>query len=780
MKGHGLKIFAAWLLLLAVLLSGCSQSSGTEPQGMDPQKDREEETREQSFGRYLERAIELPEEWELASDYPHTVLQTMENGDLALLDETVGLYTSADQGDTWEPQTASWLTSLKERDYIQEMALSPDGGAAVIYTDREADGNEDGDEDTGDSAYEYNPKYFYADASGESFEFSGPDQENYLHRIAFGRDGRLYGFSLNGKAYEIIPSEDSFKPLFTTDGLADYICFTEKYMVVTASGGISVYDLGIGSLTEDLVLEDFITEQAGNNIGNNTGSYVVVTAAGAGEDVLYLAMESGLYRHVIGGAAVEQIADGSVNSLGDPQMYLLGMEVLSEDEFVILYTGPQLCRYTYDPNVPTVPEEQISVYSLKESYAIRQAVSLFQKQNPDVYIRYEVGMSGSDALTAEDAVKNLNTKLLSGKGPDILVLDGLPADSYKEKGILADLTELEAGMTGDNSLFPNLVEAFREDGKLYSMPVRFRIPIAVGEVEGVSDLASFADTVERMREENPKGAITRLVDEAQTIYTLGLACSPAWLDKDGEIDREALTEFLNAAKRVHQAEIAGYTQQELTEMQERFNGMWDLGLSTELYSADTSFYAMDIAMDEMRLGLGTIEGINSGFTMVSTVAAQEEDVDYTLYEGQTPKSFVPEACVGICMDSAENGQVRAFFSSLFGRELQDLEGLGGFPVNRASFEGLREDPYGEGEGASLSVGGSDGSGERFSLELKWPDEEQFDRLKGIVESLSQPSDNDSVIAKTVREIGTEALNGKLSVEDTVEEIVKKSAIYLAE
>ena len=45
-----------------------------------------------------------------------------------------------------------------------------------------------------------------------------------------------------------------------------------------------------------------------------------------------------------------------------------------------------------------------------------------------MYINYEIGMDG-DGVTREDALKKLNTKLLSGEGPDVIILDGM--DSAK-------------------------------------------------------------------------------------------------------------------------------------------------------------------------------------------------------------------------------------------------------------------------------------------------------------------------------------------------------------
>ena len=183
-------------------------------------------------------------------------------------------------------------------------------------------------------------------------------------------------------------------------------------MVILTSRTVELYDLEAQSLADkDEVLQSFIMEEAGGEIGSNSDSHYIVMSSGE-EDTIYFAMEKGLYRHVAGGTVVEQVADGNLNSLGDPQMSLKGMVALTDDEFLVLYNGPKLCHYTYDPTVPAVPEEQLSIYSLEDDYTIRQAISLYQKKNPGVYIRYEVGMTGDDGVTREDAIKNLNTKII--------------------------------------------------------------------------------------------------------------------------------------------------------------------------------------------------------------------------------------------------------------------------------------------------------------------------------------------------------------------------------
>ena len=47
---------------------------------------------------------------------------------------------------------------------------------------------------------------------------------------------------------------------------------------------------------------------------------------------------------------------------------------------------------------------------------------LFQKKYPDVYVNIETGMSGDDSVTDTDALKVLNTEIMAGTGPDVLLL----------------------------------------------------------------------------------------------------------------------------------------------------------------------------------------------------------------------------------------------------------------------------------------------------------------------------------------------------------------------
>lgn len=770
------KRWTAFLLIgMMLFLQGCSGGENNTPDSVRaPKTSADGGSEEKSMGRYLEEEIILPEDLSVVS-YPQPRLQKLDSGELAVIEPDAGMYVSADNGENWNRKDTSWMKELRNA-YVSDIVIAPNGAVAVVYSPHSDEVEESSEEDSS-----FRPQYLYVDPEGNTKMLESPEQENAVYQFWFGKDSRLYAYTMGSKVYEMDPQSGETKMLFETEGMTDYVCFTDKYMVVITSRGVTLYDMEAGVLAEeDQVFQKFLTEEVGD-IGSTSGEYSVVAAQGDQEDVIYFACSSGLYRHVIGGTALEQIVEGSLSSMGDPMMGLAGIAVLPDNEFAVLYTNAKLYHYVYDPDVPTVPDQQIGVYSLKENYTIRQAVSLFQKQHPEVYVRYEIGMTEGSGMTSEDAVKNLNTRLMSGSGPDLLVLDGLPGKSYQEKGVLMELSELAESLTGEDQPFSNLTEACREDGKLWYLPVRFRLPILMGNPEMIaeaSDLTALADALEKLRAENPEGALTGLSVEEDVLRTLGITCSAVWTDPEtGAINEEKLTEFLEQAKRIYEAEIAGLEEKELEEKiswyQERRS--W---AGFEDYYASASSAALNIAMKAQKAGVGTIDMVDGDFNMISTVANQEENIGYTVWQGQIQNGFIPKCMVGICSSSADNELAVEFFRFLYGRELQDIETSNGFPVNQASFESLKENPRDEDMG--ISIGTSDADGNSFGLDVKWSGEEDFTRLKNMAESAASVCLGDTAIEQAVYEIGPKALNGSASAEETVAEIVKKAAIYLAE
>lgn len=835
-----MKKFKKWAALVcagiitASFLAGCGGGGEENAAAPTPGGEKkntaatEEENTEKSMGRYLEREVTLPEEIGEMTSYPFAYMKMLENGDLLLAERMAGKYISSDNGETWESAGCPW-SDIMGGFYITDIAISPDGGVALVglptggsdagetSEDETAKDGESAEDESAEAADAGTPaedesaeaaesgesadgetsessgymdvvyRYYCYDGNGSEVKLDIPDDAEII-RFGFDNQSRLYGFGSGGKVYRFDLENGSKKELFTADGTIDFACFTDKYMVgVTTRSAVVVYDIEQDIMMDtDEVLQDYIEENLGLSIGGSDVGHSVVLTAGEQEDVVYFAFEGGLYRHVIGGTAIEQLIDGAVSTFGDPSVMLMDMVMLPGGEFTALYTGMKMYRYTYDPDVPTIPDKQLKVYSLLENTSLRQAISMFQKSHQDTYVRYEIGMSGKDSVTKEDAIRNLNTKIMSGEGPDILLLDGLPRASYEEKGVLADVSAVVESMSGDGALFPNIVEACRKDGKIYALPIRVEIPVmlgSAGDVAKVTDIASLADLLEELRAENPEGALLNMRTPEQLLYVLHYGCSAAWTDESGNIDERALEEFLTAAARIWQAEIAGVDEADLGADE---GGYGSLEYPYAEYYGNVGNGAETIAMGAGKFAVGKVGSIDFEYDMVTTLAEEGHDIAAEPFGGQVKDGFIPSGLAGIAANSVEDETALEFYRYLFGKELQDMNMYNGLPVNMASFEELKNNPRAglvegmdERYSGSISAGSPDG-GEMFSIELLWPTEEEFQKLRDMVSSASAMSTGDATIESTVYEIGPRAMAGSITPKEAVEEIVKKSAIYLAE
>ena len=86
----------------------------------------------------------------------------------------------------------------------------------------------------------------------------------------------------------------------------------DEILLCGTFSGIYLYDLKNSGFIEDKVLDSFIKENK-LSVEWTGGGYTNFTFLGE-DHAVYIAGETGLYRHVIGGSTIEQIIDGSLSS----------------------------------------------------------------------------------------------------------------------------------------------------------------------------------------------------------------------------------------------------------------------------------------------------------------------------------------------------------------------------------------------------------------------------------------------------------------------------------
>lgn len=760
-------------LIFLAFMTGCGSSAS------DGNKENQPGSNSSGgMGRYVEEISPLPEEINRNGG-----LNMLADGSMTIISYNSGLYRSTDQGASWQQEEVDYFPMMQDV-YSIAAVMSPEGTAAVTCSGKMPQ-----------AAREVFAEPLLEDWEGNYCIFAFPDREmkivdfgfsqedgSCISSLVFKEDGRLFAGDMNGKIYEVDMEHESLKELFMMEREAGYISFCGDILMAVSAEKVYLYDLEEQvPLTQDAVMDGFIKNVLADGTVRYTGGGYPLIVFGGDDSIVYIACVNGLYRHALGGSTVEQIIDGALSTFGDDGSIYKAMELEGQEFLVQFNTAGGLVRYHFDESMPSMPDQEIRIYSLKENGTVRQAVTSYKKEHTDMYVRYEVGMDGEDGMTEEDAIKRLNTRILSGEGPDVIILDGLPMDSYMEKEMLADLSETLESLGQEDALFSNLKEGFRqENGEIYAMPLCIQVPLLVGNTDFINnmrDLKGFADGMEELREEYPDGGLLGIYDAEAMLKLFGMVSSSAWVDETGQIDREAVEEFLMQVKRIYEAELFGALPEEMAALQEEDEELSQYGVDAAEYKMEVCNNVIDIRRGYARLACGYVDSIQLCLDNVTSVIRLEENMTYQNFSGQAQDVFIPKVMVGISGKSGQMEAAQDFVKTMFSFGVQERV-RDGFPVNRAAFENEFDFYEPNGDNGNMSFLKNDETEDE--LRLYWPDEAEEQAFTELVQGLKVPATGNEWLSELVYEAGVEVLEGSASVENATEEITKKAAIYLAE
>lgn len=761
------------VLLIIGMFAGCSSGGN----GMGSTEDRGDMPEAGSAaaaaagnakGRFIESEVELPEE--VSTVY---CLGKLSDGAVVALGADADskksyLFRSEDMGESWTAQETEYISG-----WISGSAVAPDGSVVVCgqFTD--------------DAGNAFAMKRIAADGTTTDIPLALPEMkerqsENFVWQAGFDDAGRLFVLDLNFDLLEV-DTDTGACTKFITDAIGDISYFGiagEKLLLVTLRNGILLYGTEDGmKLKQDTVLDELYQSDTAISARNNERAFPVVFAAGSETGSLAYAGNGGIFFHLEEATVSEQLVNGELNSLGDPSIALYSLVMADEDNFLLLTgdeTGDKLLRYSYDPEASAVPEKELTIYSLRDSDVLRQAIAIYQKEHQDVYVRLEIGLSEEYGITAEDAITALNAEILSGNGPDILILDGLPAESYIEKGVLLDISDVVEDIEQTDGLFPNIKNAYDRDGAIYEIPVRFYPIIVFGTPEAVAageTLDTFTDYVKQADAENADRN-QKILQECTTeelLWTLYQTDSADWQKEDGRLDEEKLSDWLNAAKEIYDVDLTRKDADGVT-----------LYGSEYLQETVRSGIA-GIILKENMSSIGRICSICGVANMLSEAEYLGGNYTYGLLNTKETACFVPYLKVGVNSTGNVPEEAKAFLMTLLGDECGSTDG-NGFPINRAGYLDICQnglEAYGN-EEAPPMISFSDSEGTEVSYILDDLNQENVDAFTELLESLSTPALTDSTIEDVVLTEAENYLKGNTTLEETLVSIRQKLDLYLAE
>lgn len=828
MKYGKLKRTAGILLSIALLLGSLAGCSGKEngepkggPQGNGNSTEGEGDGGEQAMGRFLEDDVTLPIVFGNIFD-----LRKLEDGTLRIIgnngdDGSKTAWDSKDSGANWEKAfDAPAELQDEEHGYIDYAALSSDGQSVWVYNqikdggikpvlyllDKEgnlstipfelppaegrgafvtsqssqsanvAEGSEDGASGSGESGQE--PIGAENEEDGGSLEGETGDgtegsseggltDNNLVTDIMFLGNDQILVVDMTDKVFQISAADGSVKQTYDFSDTQDahqFYAAGNKLVVVTFTEAL-VYDTKTG--------EQQPTEETLQSSVAESGFFNAVDSTDAGESIYYLTGK-GLFHYKFGGSVMEQLIDGSMNSLGAPAFYPIALAMLDEQNLLVAANdtnsdsvgGISLLKYTWSADTPAKPEKELKVYSLYNNRELRQSISSFQKEHTDIYVNYQAAISEENGMTVSDALKTLTTEIMAGKGPDLLLLDGMPIQTYMEKGILKDLSGVFAD--GQGNYFENIIQAYQgSDGQVCAIPARFFIPMAQGGSANYTPGEDF-DTFT-----NRKGVLSGMRPEA-VIEKFWYSCGAAWQKEDRTLDAGKITDFLaklaNAYGEYDYAQEENTTSYAIIEAGRRV---------TELQEVSLSWGDFDLAFGRYQVNVGLYGRMDYG--SLSAVNEKLEQGDYGLMPGQAGNVFVPAMVLGVSSKAAQPETAEDFVKYLLSEEAQKVAQFGGFPVERDSFLSVIDGHEYEGKDGWVSGGSAgDNYDEVLSYALEPTPEEVIQKMVSLAESLTVPALRDDVIKDAVIEQGAKVLKGESTPEEATDAIMQKVNIYLAE
>lgn len=783
----------AGILLSAVLLlgslAGCSGKENVEP-GASPQgngNSTEGEGGEQAMGRFLEDDVKLPivfnDIFDMRKLEDGTIRVIGNNGD----DGSKTVWDSKDSGVNWE-KAFDIPAELEdgENGYVDGAALSPNGQSVWLYN-KVADGgvrcvlyllDQNGGlaevpfelpAAEGKNITSSSQPVNTSEDSGDGAEGDGSISSisNLVTDIMFLGNDQILVVDMTDKVFQISTEDGSTKRTYEFGATQEACQFytAGKKMVVATSTEALVYDTETG--------EQMPTEEALQGSVADSGFFNAVDSTDDGESIYYLTGK-GLFHYKFGGSVMEQLIDGSMNSLGAPAFYPIALAMLDEQNLLVAANdenaeaagGVSLLKYTWSADTPAKPDKELKVYSLYNNRELRQAISNFQKDHTDIYVNYQAAMSEDNGMTVSDALKTLTTEIMAGKGPDLLVLDGMPIQNYMEKGILKDISAVLAD--GEGKYFENIIKAYQGDGgQAYAVPARFLIPMAQGSSANYTPGEDF-DTFT-----SKQGVLSGMIPEA-TVEKFWYSCGAAWQKEDGTLDAGKITDWLTKLKNAYG---------EYDRLQEESSTTYVIsdggGAFTQFQELSLSWGDFDLAFGRYRVNVGLSGWIDYG--QLSAVNEKLEQGDYGLMPGQAGNVFVPSMVLGISSKAAQPETAEEFVKYLLSPEAQKAAQFGGLPVERDSFLSVIDGHEYEGKGNWVS-GGSAGANadERLSYKMEPTPKEEIEKMTAMAESLTVPALLDDVIKDAVIEQGTKVLKGEAAPEEAADAIMQKVNIYLAE
>lgn len=470
---------------------------------------------------------------------------------------------------------------------------------------------------------------------------------------------------------------------------------------------------------------------------------------------------AGIYKVALGGGYLQTVTDTHSYAFADSTARLAKLCAANDDSFWMVCYPQQklrLYRYVFDPDAPVVSANSLYIWTMENNALLQLAVSSFAQQNPDCEVVLEVARgTDASAQTDEDIIRALNTQMLGGDVPDVLILDGLPIDSMIKQGLLTDLS----GIVNEVDYYYNILSCYTRDGNAFAYPTMFWIPAMVQSAKAESYDISSMQTLDDLRPLITKPDQLYLGGYYHVFNSLYAASAPSIFPDNTRVDENALRTFLSVTQDTVAAHglsgqeyVPGWEEMMVSDGIGNFVAPIEPSLN-QLYRGENQGlpYAMGILYEYF-------SAINMSHNYNGPAGR------FAPLPGNT---FVPRCVAGVPVGAANTDGGKQFIKTLF--ECQTAEN-----ARYTSFPGFL---VRRGLEMQLGVETAEEANNDPNIPYDFPNP-QNSNIEELIAALQTPSPIDSVLESKVYEQAKNLYMGYTDLDTAVATILQNTQLYFAE
>lgn len=574
------------------------------------------------------------------------------------------------------------------------------------------------------------------------------------------QDGQLYLYQIDKNKVISLNAEGEYN--YAVD-------FLDKEIYALTTNGLKI--INTNNVKE--VKSQDLTQQVENKIQENQSSNIAIDITEEDEEK-YMIFADNCEISKLNGKEEVRLVDGNKTVLGDIN-YVIQKIIYGQNSIFALVLNeennafvPELYQYCYDETLEKT-EQEIRIYCLEENIDdLEQVVNAYQRQNPNINVKVETGLYG-DSITVSDAIKQLNTEIAAGNGPDILILDGMDVENYIEKNLLIDISECLDKVSGEEELFQNITDLYRDGDAIYAVSGRFS-PMYTASMEkdipsNPKEILEYMESLSLEKDEKPVFSDFSYNQIVSILYRTNLST----LDKEKLVEGNPCKEFYSAIKKIYEmvdmSEVEANEAKQLKYIENTIWGYEDFNL---------------VASDEIKIAIDYFSSVDSVYA--ATGLKKEEKLEFKYLENDSKEYFyVPGMIMGINAKSRNVEAAKEFIAFALSEDAQSGSLWNGLPVNKSAWKDILQSMEKEKYTTEIDPHNSSSyKGKSITIMLNPFTEDEIETLIKDYENFKVPVKDECNIRNIIMEQADDLVMNKIDEEKATENAKNRINIYLRE